>query len=431
MNEEFLHFIWKYRLYDPQSLRNGNGDLVEVLRPGDPNTDAGPDFLNCRIRVNNTVWAGNAEIHLRSSDWNRHRHQHDKSYDNVVLHLVQLHDVEVLNSSGREVSTCILRCDEQLMQNYHALRNNQSWAPCEEKLKSLDPFLVRQWLARMMVERLEKRSGSIKQLLEEAGGDWQEVFYRMTLLALGMKVNSSPFEILGRMLPYKLLLKHRDNQLQLEALLFGQSGFLAKELFEDEYFTKLRLEYEFLQKKYSLRPMDVHQWKFMRLRPGNFPTIRIAQAAALIRSGIMDFSYLVTCNTTQLAGSVTGLAASEYWETHFQFHKESKKSLKKIGTEAASIILINAMIPVLFAWGSDRKKQEVVDYALAQLEQIPAEDNTIIRHWAERGLEARHAFNCERSSLRNNYCVPRYCLQCAIGTKIVTRSPDVKLKIET
>jgi hypothetical protein len=427
MNEEFLHFIWKYRLYDPESLRNSDGDLVEVLRPGDPNTDAGPDFLNCRIRVNNTVWAGNAEIHLRSSDWNRHQHQHDKSYDNVVLHLVLLHDARVLNSSGREVATCVLRCHEQLMQNYHALRTNQSWAPCGEKLKDIDPFLVRQWLARMMVERLEKRSETITRLLQEVGGDWQEVFYRMTMVALGMKVNSAPFEILGRIVPYKLLLKHRDNALQLEALLFGQAGFLVKELFEDEYFANLRNEYEYLKKKFSLKPMDVHQWKFMRLRPGNFPTIRIAQAAALIQAGVMDFSSLVTCNTARLEDTINHLAASAYWDTHFQFHKESRKSQKRIGADATSILLINAMIPVLFAWASDRKKQDVADYALSQLEQIPAEDNTIIRQWGVRGLEARHAFDSQALiQLRNNYCVPRFCLRCAIGTKIVTRSHDIK-----
>jgi hypothetical protein len=422
MNEEFLHFVWKYRLYDTDSLRTPEGDPVEVLRSGEPNTDAGPDFLNCRIRIRDTQWAGNAEIHLRSSDWIRHNHQNDKAYDNVILHLVHLHDTLVKNSSGEEVPTFILKCDDRLLQNYHSLRTNQSWAACEKQLPSVDPFFVNQWLARMMVERLELRSEQVIGILEETGGDWQEVCYRMVFASLGMKVNTPPFELLARRLPYKLLLKHRDQPLQLEALLFGTAGFLENQLFEDTYYSNLRKEYEFLKKKYKLKPIDTHLWKMLRLRPGNFPAVRIAQAASLINKGLLDFSSLISRDRPSLLAGLLETSGSDYWDSHFQFHKESRRYPKRIGADAAVLILINALIPVLFTWASRNKDQEMINYTLNQLEILPAEDNSIIRHWDVRGLKARHAFDSQALiQLRNQYCIPRYCLRCAIGTQMVTR----------
>lgn len=421
MTEEFLQYIWKYSLFNKNKLAADTGDKVEILNPGEHNTNAGPDFLNVTAKIGNTKWVGNAEIHINSSDWNKHNHINNKSYDNVILHVVYNNDLTIRRTSGEIIPTLELKFDHSLYDNYSRLISNEQWIPCQNEIHKVDEFYIDYWLNILLADRLESKIGSISETLKTTRNNWEETFYIHLTKSYGFKINSLPFEMLAKSLPLKYLSRHKNSLFQVEALLFGQAGFLSDNILFDNYYEKLKTEYNYLRKKFQLRPLDKHIWKFMRLRPGNFPTVRIAQFAAMIHNYMGMFSRIIECNAIEELKQFFCVSPSEYWDNHFIFGKESVKKNKKPGNTAFYIIFINTIVPFLFIYGKLNNNEELKERAIDFLTKIPAERNNITRKWEKLGINAKNAFYSQSLlQLKNKYCNKKFCLNCQIGNKIIT-----------
>jgi len=421
MKEEFLQFIWKQELFNRNNLKTVDGKPMEVIHVGQPNTDSGPDFFNARIRIDETTWAGNVEIHQKSSHWYRHHHNVDAAYDNVILHVVESYDLPV-KVKNHELPTLVITYPADILENYEQLLKSERWIACEDKLSEVDPFILRFWFSSLMVERLQSKTGAILAILEQNKNNWNETFYQLLARNFGMKTNALPFELLAKSLPLQILSKHKNDLFQTEALLFGQSGLLNETLLGDDYFLSLRKEYSFLYKKYDLAGIESHLWKFMRLRPINFPTIRIAQLAALINQSSALFSRILETETLGELRKLFEVSASEYWNTHYNFNKISKDNhTKTLGETAFNNLVINTVVPMLFVYGDHHMDQEMKDRALLLLEKIAPESNQIIRKWNALGIECRSAFETQALiQLKNLYCTNKKCLNCQLGAKIIT-----------
>jgi len=422
MPEEFLHYIWENRLFRNENLQSTSGEKLQIIHPGRRNGDAGPDFFNAKIKMGETIWVGNVEIHTNASDWNKHHHQHDKAYDNVVLHVVETADAEISRCNGETIPTLILRYPEQLAQNYRRLLDAKTWIPCEESFHKIDPIVLQLGFNRLMIERLESKTDEILSRLKQNHNNWNETFYQMLCRMFGFKVNAVPFELLAKSLPVGILGKHRNSLFQLEALLFGNAGLLNNQLLGDDYFLKLREEYSFLYKKYKLKPVESHLWKFLRLRPVNFPTIRIAQLAALFHNTDALFSKILETESIDSLKQLFKVKASEYWNSHYNFNKASKRNTpKELGDSSAQTLIINVVIPFLFVYGDKQNKVALKNRALDFLEKLPAETNSIITKWGNLGIQSRSAFESQALlQLKNNYCEAKKCLNCHIGVKLVS-----------
>ncbi len=422
MPEDFLQYIWENRLFESTELKTHFGEKLEIIDQGKHNTDSGPDFFNARIKLGDTIWAGNIEIHQKASDWQKHQHQHDKAYDNVILHVVETMDVEVSRSNGEIIPALVMKYPQKLADNYRQLLEAKTWIPCQEQFHKVDPVLLQLGFNRLMIERLENKTEEIIARLDQNNNDWNETFYQMLARMFGFKVNALPFELLARSLPIGILGKHRNNLFQLEALLFGNAGLLNNQLLGDDYFLQLREEYSFLYKKYQLKAIESHLWKFLRLRPVNFPTIRIAQLAALIHGSDTLFSKMIETDNLDSLLQIFRVKASAYWDSHYNFNKDtSRTNVKELGEASAQILIINVVIPFLFVYGEKQNKHALKNRALDFLEQLPAEDNSIVDKWTELGVKARNAFETQALlQLKNNYCVAKKCLNCHIGAKLLT-----------
>ena len=424
MPEEFLHYTWEHRLFYSNDIKTHSGETLEIIDPGKRNTDSGPDFFNAKIKIDSTTWAGNVEIHQKASDWKKHQHQNDKAYDNVILHVVETMDEPISRTSGGEIPVLVLKYPENLASNYLKLLDAKSWIACEDQFHKVDPVLLQLGFNRLMIERLESKTGEIIFNLEQNNNDWNETFYQMLARSFGFKVNALPFELLARSLPFGTLAKHRSNLFQLEALLFGNAGLLNIQLLGDAYFLKLREEYSFLYKKYHLKAIESHLWKFLRLRPVNFPTIRISQLAAVIRGSESLFSKIIESDNIGTLNNLFKVSASEYWDSHYNFNKETTRTVKKeLGKVSAQLLIINVVIPFLFVYGEKQNKPNLKNRALDFLEQLPAENNSVIKKWSGLGVNVRTAFESQALlQLKNNYCEAKKCLNCQIGTKLLTSS---------
>jgi len=421
MREEFLHYIWKYKLFNNKDLKTQNQEKLEILNQGIHNTDAGPDFFNAKIKINNTIWAGNIEIHINSSDWYKHNHQSDKAYGNVILQVVFNNDKDVLRTDGQIIPTLIVEFNNELLNNYESLIKNESWIPCQNEINKVDSFTIHNWLEKLAIERLEEKSERIYKLLEQTNNSWENAFYIQLASNFGFKLNSMPFELLAKSLPLNYLAKHKDNLFQIEALLFGQAGFLNGES-GDEYFNQLQKEYAYLKKKFKLEPIENHLWKFLRSRPGNFPTIRIAQYSKLIYSSTSLFSKILEAKTIHNLYRLFIVNPSEYWENHYVFNKESVKKRKSLGKSAVDIILINTIIPFLFIYGDSKGKPEYKTRAIEFLETMKPEKNSIVAKWNELGIGSENAFHSQALiQLKNKYCNHKKCLNCQIGNCIIRK----------
>lgn len=422
MPEEFLQYIWENRLFETTNLVTSSGEPIEINHPGRKNTDSGPDFFNARIKIGDTVWAGNIEIHVKASDWNKHLHQNDKAYDNVVLHVVDIFDAQVSRTNGETIPTLVLRYPEYLRNNYQNLLEAQTWIACENRFHRIDPIVLQLGFNRLMIERLESKTEAILSRLELNNNDWNETFYQVLARSFGFKVNAVPFELLARSLPASLLSKHKNNLFQLETLLFGNSGLLNNQLLGDDYYLKLREEYSFLYQKYGLKAIESHLWKFLRLRPVNFPTVRISQLAALFHQSDALFSSIIEIENLSELYTLFKVKASEYWDTHYNFNKLSKSNREKeLGESSVHILIINVVIPFLFVYGEKQNKHHLKNRALEFLEQIPAESNSIVSKWGELGINARSAFESQALlQLKNQYCEAKKCLNCQVGVKLVS-----------
>ena len=424
MKEDFLHFIWKHKLYQHDSLFTEDGEPVLIVNPGRHNTNAGPDFFDARIRIGETLWAGNIEIHLRTSDWNRHGHQTDPAYRNTILHVVAISDLQVFNDLGASVPVLVVKWPKWIEDNYEMLLKSHEWIGCASLLYQVDPFRIKFFLNGIVIERLKQKIDTISKMLSDTKEDWGETFYCMLARNFGLKENALPFEMVARSLPQSVLARHHDSLFQIEALLFGQAGLLGDELFGDEYYLELRKEYRFLAVKYGLRPIAGHLWKFMRMHPGNFPTIRLAQFAALIHSSKGLFSAVIEANNLEDLQKLFMVKASDYWDSHYNFNKPSVNRKKVFGNQIFSLIVINVVVPFYFLFGESQNKLILKDRALEILEQMPAENNSAMNRWAGAGVVAANALESQALlQLQHNYCEPRKCLDCTIGHKIILHEP--------
>ncbi len=433
MKEEFLHYLWKYSLYDREKLFDSSGNLIRVIRPGDYNHDSGPDFFNARISVDGTIWAGNIEIHTRASHFDMHGHQNDPAFDNVILHIVAENDKKVFNSRGEEILTAQVSFDNQLYERYQDLVNNPCIIACQGSISATDNVYVKLWLSSLVIERFMDKSGQAGKIFTETGNDWEETFYRLLARYFGFRINTEPFEMLASALPFRIIRKHSDSLFQLEALLFGSAGMLEEGLFKDalndEYYRLLIREYRILSSKYSLKPIHGWLWKFSRLRPANFPTVRISQLAAMLSVSGGLFSRVIEATSLKQLRNVFEVSASPYWDDHFIFGKISRNHVKHTGSQATLIFLINAVIPVIFYYGTIRDIPLIRERAVNFLEELPPEDNLILNEWKEAGISADSAFYSQALiQLRNEYCRKRRCLECRIGSSLVSRG--IKLKDE-
>ena len=418
MKESILHYIWQFRLFPVQDLKTTDGQTVEIIDPGKPNTDAGPDFFNAKIKIDNTLWAGNIEIHSLSSDWVRHHHTTDKAYDNVILHVVNKADANVFRTNGDSVAQLELAVPDHIRINYDELLREKKWIPCADKIHQVPLFLVNDWKNSLLVERLEQKTEMIETLLSQSNNHWEEAFYVSMARSFGFGTNSEAFERLARSLPMSILAKHKDNIFQLEAMLFGQAGLLENTV-NDEYQLNLQKEYRFLQSKYQLKPIESSEWKLLRLRPDNFPHVRLSQFAALIHRSTKLFSKIIESDNLQVMRGLFICEVSDYWKKHFLFGKESSVSGKRLGSKSVDILLINTVFPFLFAYF--KKKNSDNDIALKLLELIPAEKNVIIRKWMEHGIGAFSAFDSQALlQLKKKYCDEKKCLRCRIGHKVLS-----------
>jgi hypothetical protein len=421
--EDFLHYIWKFRLFDRIDLQTTEGEELEIFAAGLHNTHAGPDFQNARIRIGQTTWAGNAELHLSSSDWQRHGHTTDNAYDNVILHVVYWDDEPLFRADGRRVPTLELndRISPDLYNRYHQLVfGNQTIIPCEATIAKVDGLTLQNWLTRILVERLEKRSEAVIATLEINRGDWEETFYQFLAANFGFKTNALPFELMAKSLPQNILAKNKNNAMQIEALIFGQAGFLTGDL-QDDYPRSLKKEFDYLSKKYRVQPIENHLWKFLRMRPQNFPTIRLAQFAALVVQSNHLFSKILEITEVKdLRQLFANIQINEYWETHYRFDKQSKATAKTLGGGSIDTILLNTVALFLFSYGRHMKLQHFVSGALKLLENIPAEHNNITTDFATLGVHIKTAFESQALlELKNSYCDYKKCLQCGVGIKIL------------
>ena len=423
MKEELLHFIWKMSLLDPRKLKTTNDEIISIAQSGIHNHDAGPDFLEARVRIDNTLWAGNVEIHINSSDWYKHGHHKDEAYKNVILHVVFNHDKDIFHQNEKHPVPVLQLKDSispEIIRKYESMLYNSEWIPCAKHLHKV-PFLHQvSWLERVLIERLEEKSERIFDQLKNTSGNWQECFYRALARYFGFNVNNQPFEQLASSLPSNILVRHKNNRLQLEALLFGQAGMLPSAQFQDEYPNKLSKEYDFLRKKYNLTPLELHQWKFMRTRPSNFPGIRISQLADLISHSSHLFSKLLEQSSTKSAEKLFECTASEYWNDRYHFDKPAPSKPKKLGKKSIQNLLINLMAPFLYAYGKYHNKEDYKTKAIEILEELSPEQNSITKKWRELGIPNKNAARSQALLyLHKNYCKRKKCLNCQIGTYIL------------
>jgi len=431
MNERFLHHVWSQRVFQFEPLLTKSGEPLQILQTGLYNHDAGPDFFNARLRIGGAEWAGNVEIHLRSSDWNRHGHQSDPLYGNCILHAVAVHDAEVFDVHGRMLPTFVF--PESALAawwgQYELLVQRPSAIACTDRLPFVPPYLWSSWIDRMLMERLEERVRRVDQQLHVSRGDWEDAIFRAVSRAMGFAVNADPMERVAASLPLKVLLKTAQRRDSLEALLFGQSGLLQAPA-PDEYSSVLLEEYRFQRHKLGIEPIPLPGWKFLRMRPRNFPTIRLAQLASLIQTA---FPLLQRCLEEHELKSLLSrfrVDVSPYWHNHYRFGVPTKFEEKWLGDDAIRILLLNTVVPFVFARGKAEGNSYWQEKALRWLCELPSEKSLPLREWRTAGVKPQHAGDGQALlHLLRNYCTPKKCLSCSIGNHLI-HSSDEALRID-
>ena len=399
-------------------LQTTTGEPVEVIDAGLPNTNAGPDFFNAKLKIGGTLWVGNIEVHTLASDWMRHGHDKDAAYDNVILHVAETVDCEVFRANGVPVPQLQLPCPDPVRQRYDELSHAEIYPPCYSILSSLPKLTVHSWLSALQVERFEQKAHLIATRLERCNNHWEDVFFITLARNFGFGLNGDAFEAWASRLPFRAIDKHRDDLFQVEAFFFGQAGLLDEELPDaDGYYLKLQKEFRYLQHKFELSvPMTATQWRFLRLRPGNFPHVRLAQLANLYYKERSLFSRIMEADTLEAVRKLLTVTTSPYWEEHFNFRKVSSSREKQVGKNAQNLIIINTVIPFLYAYGLHKADELLCERATGFLESLKAEDNHIIRHWSGAGLPVSTAADSQALlQLQKEYCDKKDCLRCRFG----------------
>jgi len=423
MNEEFLYYVWKYKIFSDINLQTSDDKAVSILKAGIHNKNSGPDFLNSQVKIDYQLWAGNVEMHVKSSDWYLHKHEEDSNYDAVILHVVWEHDVAVFNKNNKPLPTLELKnfVSKELLENYNSLvYHQQQFIPCENQLTAIDDFLLNNWLERLYFERLEHKSTIIKDLLLDTNADFEAVLFQLLAKNFGLKVNGEAFLQLATSMDFSVIRKERFDLEQLTALFFGQAGFLEEEL-EAHYHQQLKEKYKYLKHKHKLNSISKNTFQFFRMRPHNFPTIRIAQLASLLFAHQNLFSKLMSIHRKEDFYTLFSFEVDAFWKTHYTFDSESKKSSKKLTKSFIDLIIINTIIPLKFVYLKSRGA--VDENRIIQLiKQVPSEKNSVISNFSALEIKSKNAMESQALlQLKNNYCTKKSCLQCAIGNSLLRK----------
>ena len=423
--EILLHYCWKHKIFPLRELTTTDGHAVEVIDPGLHNRHAGPDFFNAKVRINGTLWVGNVEIHEKSSDWYAHGHHHDNAYNNVILHVAEVIDADMQTSDGQFIPQMQFEVPCEVKEHYKELLSEDQYPPCYRIIPGLTRLLVHSWMSALQTERLEQKTEAIRHRVQQCEGSWENGYFMTLARNFGFGVNGDAFELWSKNIPLMAVAHHRDDLFQIEAIFMGQAGLLELDMIpqryqqdalQEGYFTKLRNEYLYLQHKFKLTPMNGSIWKFLRLRPQNFPHIRIAQLATLYHEQRAGLSQLIACeNIEQLRDCLTTYV-TPYWETHYIFGSTSCKMEKHLSPSSLNLLMINTAIPMLFAYGRYHMKEMLCDRAFDFLEQLKAENNHITRMWQSCGLDVMNAGDSQALiQLKKEYCDKKDCLRCRFG----------------
>ncbi|MEO6838428.1 MAG: DUF2851 family protein [Ginsengibacter sp.] len=423
MKEEILQYIWKFQYYNKNELMTTNGDSISVIHPGNHNVNQGPDFKEAKIKINNTLWAGNVEIHINSSHWILHNHSADSNYNNIILHIVWNHDVEIKDQNGNNLPTLEMqsRVSNMLLIKYQQLMESGQFIPCEKLQHNLNDLALTGWKQRLVAERLISKSENIFNILKETNYHWEETFWWLIASNFGLKVNSEVFKRIAQSLPISILAKHKNNVIQIEALLFGQAGLLDNK-FEEKYPLMLQKEYLFYQKKYGLKKVDGELF-FLRMRPANFPTIRLAQLAMLIHNSEHLFSKIKETVSISEIKKMLAVEANDYWHYHYTFDESSDYKIKKLGKQMIDNIIINTIVPIIFSYGLHNNEEPFKEKAIKWLEEISPEKNEITKGFEKLNYANKNAFDSQAFiELKNKYCNHKLCLQCSIANSILNKN---------
>ena len=419
--EQLLHYVWKHKIFPLKELKTTSGQLLEVIDTGLSNRNSGPDFFNAKIKLDGVLWVGNIEIHTSSSDWMKHGHHTNAAYDNVILHVATNIDAEVKRSNGESIPQLQLDCPEQVRKNFDELISTDSYPPCYRIIPTLSSFTVHSWMSALQMERFEQKNAQLIERLRLCNNHWEDAFFMTLARNFGFGLNGDAFETWAKVIPLRAVDKHRDNLFQVEAIFFGQAGILGDPE-GDEYYMKLKREYEYLAHKFGLTPMDVTCWRFLRLRPNNFPHVRIAQLACLYHRTYGLLSQLMEKETLKDVRDLLRGGTSEYWLTHYTFGGSSPSRPKTLSESSLNLLIINTVVTVLYAYGLHKGNERLCTRATAFLEELKPENNYIIRMWSECGLKVSHAGDSQALiQLKKEYCDKKKCLYCRIGYEYLKR----------
>lgn len=423
LKEDFLHFIWKNKLFKTNNLVSILNEEIQILKAGTHNFNAGPDFLNALLIVDKQKWAGNVELHVNASDWYVHHHEQDTAYDNVILHVVWNNDIAVFDGENNQITTLELKkyVDTTLLSSYKKLFNkSKKWINCEKDIAIISDFTLSNWLEKLYIERLEQKATFILELLEQSNNNWELVLFKLLAKSFGLKVNGDAFFNLANSFNFNVLRKNSTSIKQLESLIFGQANLLSKNQ-TDAYYLSLHDEYQFLKNKFQLVPIHTTEIKFFRLRPNNFPTIRLSQLANLYVKEKSLFSKVMQTNSLNEFYDLFAVGVSEYWKTHYSFGVESKKSNKKLTKSFIDLLLINTIIPLQFIYQKHKGNLDI-DTLFKMISTIKPEKNSIINKYTSLGIKSSSALKTQALlQLNANYCKKNNCLSCIVGNTLLKK----------
>lgn len=419
--EQLLHYVWKHKIFPLKELKTTTGQQVEVIDTGLANTDAGPDFFNAKLKLDGVLWIGNIEIHERSSDWFKHGHHADTGYNSVILHIASEINTEISRSNGERIPQIQLICPEAVRTNYKELLETDSYPPCYRIIPSLPPFTAHSWMTALQMERFEQKATLLNERLKRCQGNWEDAFFITLARNFGFGLNGDAFETWAHRLPFRAVDKHRNDLFQIEAIFFGQAGIL-EDSDGDGYYLRLKKEYTYLQHKFGLIPMDASLWRFLRLRPANFPHIRIAQLACLYHRAYGLLSRIMETETLQGVRDILKGGTSEYWLTHYTFGGSSPSRPKTLSNTSLDLLIINTVVTFLYAYGLHKGNRVLCARAGSFLEELKAENNYITRMWEQCGMKASNAADSQALiQLKKEYCDKKKCLYCRIGYEYLKR----------
>lgn len=423
MKEDFLHYLWKFRKFDNLNLKTAQNESITIIKPGDYLELSGPDFFNALIKIGDQKWAGNVEIHLKSSDWYLHNHEKDPAYENVILHVVWENDTAIFRENNTEIPVLILKdyVSQEIIENYYALVSPKTWISCERQLNEIDDFVFKNWQERLFFERLERKSLFVYELLEETNQDWEAVLFCMLAKNFGLNTNGNSFLQIAKSIPFSIIRKESFEAGSLEALFLGTAGLLDGEK-EDVYFKDLKFKYFFLLHKYQLVKTHVDPVLFFKLRPDNFPTIRLSQLAELYHKHQNLFSKIIALKSAKEVYNLLNVSSSEYWKNHYQFDKESSKKAKPLSKSFLDLIIINTIIPIQFAYSNtigEFVTEDLIDFMI----EVASEKNAVIDKFNSFGIKSVNAFESQSLlELKNEYCNNKACLKCAVGIELLKKN---------